>query len=114
MKQHKFSIRNRIWIDGVNGTFLGNGHIQLLEKISKTGSISQAAKELTMSYKKAWRLAQNINNHSSIPYIIKSAGGKKGGGSIITPAGLKAIKNFKQLNEKCGDFLQQELSNLSF
>ena len=114
MDKSSYQIRNRIWIDGNQGTFLGNGRIQLLDKIHKHGSIKKAAKELKMSYRKAWSLLDSINDQAGEKYLIKSSGGTGGGGTIVTEAGLKAIKNFKKLDSKCRAFLDKELNKMDF
>lgn len=109
-----YKIRNRIWIDGNNGTFLGNGRIQLLKKIDEKGSINDAAKELKMSYRKAWSLLDSMNKEAPKPYILKSTGGQGGGGTEVTEAGKNAIAAFDKLNDKCQSFLENELKNLRF
>jgi molybdate transport system regulatory protein len=38
------------------GRALGPGKVRLLEAIDRTGSISEAGRELGMSYKRAWEL----------------------------------------------------------
>ena len=111
-KQYK--VRSRIWIDGKEGTFLGNGRIQLLELIYESGSINDAAKELKMSYRKAWSLLDSMNKEAPEPYILKSKGGSGGGGTNITEAGIKAIKMFKILDKKCQDYLRKEVDKISF
>ena len=110
----EYKIRNRIWIDGSEGTFIGNGRIQLLEKLAETGSINDAAKELKMSYRKAWALLDSMNRQAPEPFIIKSTGGTGGGGTIVTKAGLKAIKSFNLLNERSNRFLEKEMEKLKF
>ncbi len=55
----KYSIRARIWIDEREGAFLGIGRIWLLEHIAETGSITNAAKEMKMSYRQAWQLVED-------------------------------------------------------
>jgi len=98
----------------MNGTFLGNGRIELLDIVHRTGSIKKAAKELKMSYRKAWSLLESMNNQAGEAYLIKSSGGSGGGGSQVTAAGLKAIKNFKKLDQKCQLFLDKELTKMEF
>lgn len=110
----KLIIKNRIWIDGDDGTFLGNGRIQLLEKIAETGSIKDAARDLKMSYRKAWSLLDSMNRQAIEPFILKSTGGSGGGGTVVTKAGLRAIKNFNLLREKNSKFLEKELNKLKF
>ena len=108
----QFKIRNRIWIDGNEGTFLGNGRIQLLKKIDETGSINDAAKALKMSYRKAWSLLDSMNKQAPEPYVLKNTGGQGGGGTEVTKAGKKAIESFNKLNDKCQSFLEKELKKL--
>ncbi|HQV26197.1 MAG TPA: LysR family transcriptional regulator, partial [Acinetobacter sp.] len=39
----------------------GPGKADLLEAIQRTGSISQAAKSMNMSYRRAWQLVETMN-----------------------------------------------------
>ena len=110
----KYIVKNRIWLEGNEGTFLGNGRIKLLHLIHKTGSIKKAAKELKMSYRKAWSLLDSMNKQAKDAYLIKSSGGSGGGGTEVTEAGLKAIENFKSLDQKCQQFLNEELKKMDF
>lgn len=107
-----FKIRNRIWIEGAQGPYLGNGRINLLELISTTGSINDAAKELKMSYRKALSLLNSMNEQALEPLIVKSKGGIGGGGTEVTKAGKKMIRNFKKLNEECKIFLEKKSHRL--
>jgi len=107
-----FEVKNRIWIVDQQGTFLGEGRIELLKAIEKHGSISKAAQSMKMSYLKAWKLIQSMNDSSKTPLVIKSSGGKGGGGSILTKEGIKAIKLYQALNKSCQKFLKTEFTNL--
>ncbi|MBS1574946.1 MAG: ModE family transcriptional regulator, partial [Bacteroidetes bacterium] len=55
-KNKSFTINGRLWIECNNNRFFGPGPLELLERIDATGSINQAAKEMKMSYKKAWEI----------------------------------------------------------
>ncbi|HAW52616.1 MAG TPA: molybdenum transporter [Flavobacteriales bacterium] len=110
----KYKVKNRIWLEGDNGTFLGNGRIELLYHIHHTGSIKKAAKKLKMSYRKAWSLLDSMNKQAKEVYLIKSSGGSGGGGTEVTEAGLRAIENFKKLDQKCQHFLNEELKKMDF
>jgi molybdate transport system regulatory protein len=103
-------IENKIWIESKGKAFLGQGRISLLESIRDTGSISKAALNLNMSYRKAWKLVQSMNEGSKKPLIKKSIGGKNGGGSILTEFGESIIIEFRRIEEKSKKYLQKELS----
>jgi molybdate transport system regulatory protein len=107
-KTAAMKVKSRIWIE-VDGTpFLGNGRIQLLKAVNQTHSMSSAAKSLNMSYKKAWRMLNEINASAKEPVLDKKIGGKDGGGTHLTPYGEELILRFENLNAACITFLEDE------
>ena len=58
----------------------GHGKAKLLEAIDKYGSISAAARNINMSYRRAWLLTDSMNKNFILPLIESSLGGKGGGG----------------------------------
>ena len=104
-----YQLKSRIWIEGENGVFLGEGRIKILKAIMVEGSLSKAAKSLGMSYKKAWTLVDSINKNSTTPIVITNTGGQGGGGTVITEYGMKMIMAFDNINKNCWDFLDQQL-----
>lgn len=110
---NRYKIKSRIWIEGEKGTFLAEGRVALLKEIEHTGSISAAAKQMKMSYKKAWEIIDGMNKEAVEPLVIRVSGGKGGGGTVITEEGRKMILFFEKLNKKCQYFLDVELSKTS-
>src|SRR6266446_2038811 len=53
--------RLRVSIVFESGARIGPGKAKLLESIRDTGSISAAAREMGMSYKRAWLLLDSMN-----------------------------------------------------
>src|SRR5580658_3120367 len=90
-------VNGRIWLESDEERFFGPGPLELLEQIADTGSISNAAKAMKMSYKKAWELINHLNTQTDIPVVIPHAGGEKGGGSTLTPEALELISYYKAL-----------------
>ncbi len=85
----------------INENFnIGPGKISLLESIISNGSISSAAKEMGMSYRKAWKLIKEINDFSSTKIVITNTGGKGAGGAKISDKGLLFIKAFRNIERK--------------
>ena len=107
-------IKSRIWIEKDGDIFLGYGRIELLKKVHETKSINAAAKALNMSYKKAWRLMNTMNELAKEPLIIKNIGGKDGGGTTLTEYGKTIISHFETINQNCMDFLDKEFEKLTF
>ena len=112
MSSFPLTVKNRLWILGREGTFLGEGRIDLLVAIAKFGSISKAAQSMNMSYLKAWKLVDSMNKVSVNKLVIRTSGGKGGGGTTLTKEGKKAIKLYKELDLRCKHFLSSELEDL--
>ncbi|MBK8565485.1 MAG: LysR family transcriptional regulator [Saprospiraceae bacterium] len=96
------------WIETPTGRFLGKGRVELLEKIIEHGSISKAAKEMGMTYKKAWDLISSMNSQSVKPLVLTQTGGGGGGGAVVTEEGKLAIALFTGLRQRLDAFLQEE------
>ena len=67
-----------------------------------------------MSYKKAWRLINEINESTSEPMVIRITGGIGGGGTQVTPKGIEAIKTYRNIQEKANNYFQTESKSLEF
>jgi molybdate transport system regulatory protein len=79
------------------GQFLNDNRIRLLDAIAKHGSLSAAARSLPMSYKAAWDALDSMNNISAQALVIRSTGGKNGGGTQLTPYAKKLISMYKAM-----------------
>jgi molybdate transport system regulatory protein len=106
-------IKSKIWIETDEGILISEGRIQLLKLIESTGSLNKAAKEMNISYQKAWKLIDASNKASKEPLIATQVGGNKGGGTILTPYGKSLIDSFEAINVACWDFLDNELKKYS-
>jgi molybdate transport system regulatory protein len=87
----------RLRIDLGPDTALGPGKIALLEHIETSGSLSQAARELGMSYRRAWLLLDDINRMFADPATTTSVGGSGGGGAQLTSLGRALIKVYREI-----------------
>ena len=79
---------------------LGPGKVSLLEEIDRSGSISKAARELGLSYRRAWILVDTMNKSFRSSLVKGSVGGKKGGGACLTPLGRKMAKTYREMESK--------------
>jgi len=110
-KKFVYKISGRLWIECEGKGFFGPGRVELLQRIEQTGSINKAAKEMDMSYKKAWEMINELNTQASTPLVITQAGGEKGGGSMITEEAKKLIAYHQQLRKRFVTFLEKETKN---
>jgi molybdate transport system regulatory protein len=106
------SLKVRVRIDFDDLHSVGPGKIALLERMRECGSLSQAARELDMSYRRAWQLLDSLNTSFNDPVIVTSVGGRGGGGSEITALGLALIDTFRALEKEVAAIAQQRLKPL--
>lgn len=100
-------VRARLWISGPQGGYLGLGKVALLEAIAEKGSISQAAKAIGMSYKRAWQLVEELNALGDTPMVVTETGGAHGGGTRLTERGERAIRRYRELEKEFVSFLDK-------
>ena len=107
-KQSAYKICGSLWMECDGERFFGPGRVELLEKIENTGSINKAAKEIGMSYKKAWEMISSLNTQAQKPLVITQSGGEKGGGSVLTEEAKQLIEYHQDLRERFLAFLEKE------
>jgi molybdate transport system regulatory protein len=78
---------------------IGPGKIALLEAVAETGSITAAAKSLSMSYRRAWLLIDEVNRCMKRPVIETETGGTRGGGSRLTPDGIAIVEEYRAIED---------------
>ena len=76
---------------------VGPGKIALLEQIERCGSLSQAARNLNMSYRRAWQLLDSLNRCFLEPVVRTSKGGRGGGGAIERRLQLRGFLGLRAL-----------------
>ena len=87
----------RIRVDFGPRRALGPGKVALLEGIGQSGSLSEAARELKMSYRRAWLLLEDLNTAFQERVVLTSIGGRGGGGALLTPFGQSLIIAYRGL-----------------
>ncbi len=101
----KTTLTGSIWVDKSERRFLGQKRVELLRQIAVTGSITQAAKAVDLSYKAAWDAVNAMNNMAEQPLVASATGGKHGGGSQITEYGLRQIQLYDAVEGEYRRFL---------
>jgi molybdate transport system regulatory protein len=86
-----------IRVDLGKGGALGPGKIRLLELIHAHGSISEAGRAMSMSYRRAWLLVDNLNRSFRQPVVAKQTGGRRGGGARLTAWGRRLVERYRAI-----------------
>ena len=101
--QHRFRVGARI----------GPGKAKLLESIRDTGSISAAARDMGMSYKRAWVLLDSINRAFTEPVVTAAPGGAGGGGASLTPFGAEVLERYNRILDRAAANAVDDLAALA-
>src|SRR5271168_1263110 len=87
----------RFRIDFAEHSSIGPGKICLLEAIRDAGSLSQGARNIGMSYRRAWLLVESLKQSFREPVTVATTGGKAGGGMRVTEFGDALIDTYHDL-----------------
>lgn len=88
---------------------LGPGKATLLDAVARTGSISAAAREMGMSYRRAWLLVDTMNRCFKTPLVEASKGGSGGGGARVTELGLDVLARYRAMELKAAASVAAEM-----
>ncbi|MGK2907011.1 MAG: winged helix-turn-helix domain-containing protein [Desulfuromonadales bacterium] len=95
-----FRVRSKTWLE-VNGKpFLGDGRLRLLLAVQRNGSINAAARDLGISYRKAWAQLQALEEISPMPLLERRTGGRGGGETRLTAQAVELIERFDMLRQQ--------------
>jgi molybdate transport system regulatory protein len=89
--QPKFNL----WIEHNGEVVLSAWRAELVEVIGTTGSISAAAEQLQVPYRRAWEKVQQMEAGLGVKLVDTTVGGAGGGGARLTPAGEQALAQFQ-------------------
>ncbi len=96
-----------------SGSALGPGMAELLERISRFGSIRKAAASMEMSYRKAWLLLQGMHKTFGAPVVATETGGSAGGGARLTELGGRLLKTYRAIEKNASSAVDSEIQSLS-
>lgn len=91
----------------------GPGKAELLEHISRTGSVQSAAAAMDMSYMKAWKMVKGLNTMFVDPLVSMQRGGKDQGGAQLTPRGLEVLALYHEAVETAENALKPLLARMN-
>jgi molybdate transport system regulatory protein len=101
-------LRPRLYLG--EGLSIGPGKIELLRALGRACSISAAARELGMPYKRAWLLIDSLNQGFGQPVAETAIGGKGGGGARLTPLGERLVDVYDRLQARLNASARDELA----
>src|SRR5579859_3583023 len=90
-------LRGQIWVETGGARALNDAGADLLDQIDACGSLSEAARRLRFSYRRAWMLLDSMNRRWPRRLVITATGGKRGGGAKLTDSGRHVLRAYRDL-----------------
>ena len=107
-------LRYEIWLESVMKETVLNGEgFSLLQEIEKAGSLSGAAKNIGMSYRKAWGILREVEHHLGFTLVDKRRGGASGGRTNLSPEGLQLLRAYRSLHHET-DIAMKNIAKVFF
>ena len=85
---------------------IGPGKAELLDQIAATGSIAGAARQMGMSYRRAWQLVDAMNRCWQ-GRIVETIPGRSSGGAHLTELGAGILAKYRKLQTNLDSYAAQ-------
>ncbi len=112
-RRTRLYIKTKTWMENEKKELLfGKGKTEVLIEIEKTGSISKAAENLGMNYKKAWSHIKLLQKNLDDVLVETHKGGGENKGTFLTPLAKEYIRKYKQLQTEVEEFANERFKEL--
>lgn len=91
-------------------SFMGIGLVWLLRKIKETGSISQGAKDMNMSYAKAHRIIKRLELNTGEKILVTKIGGIDRGSASLTFFAEEFVRKYDEYQKIVKNFAETEFN----
>ena len=91
------ALRGQVWVESGGKPAMTEAGADLLTQIDACGSLSEAARRLHFSYRRAWMLLDAMNRRWDGPLVTTAVGGTRGGGAKLTELGSRVLRSFRDL-----------------
>ena len=91
------TLRGQVWVETGGRPAITEAGADLLEQIDACGSLSEAARRLRFSYRRAWMLLDAMNKRWPRTLVTTSTGGVRGGGAKLTELGQHVLRTYRDL-----------------
>ena len=83
-------------VDDEGEKFMGIGVLWLLEKTGQLGSLRKAAKDMTISYTKAYNMISRLEEALGLEVLERRKGGSSRDGATLTPFAIAFMKAYRE------------------
>lgn len=100
-KKLPLRVKSKVWVEDKQGEpIFGEGRLEILEIVERSGSLHKASKELKMSYRAVWGKIKATEQRLGMKLVETRVGGIRGGGSKLTSIAKELLARFKELEER--------------
>ncbi len=106
------NVKLKLWIEKEGEPVFGDGRYELLRLIDETGSMNKAAKELKMSYRKAWGDIKLMEERLGIVLVETATGGKGGGGARLTQEAHELLGKYDEFRKDINELINEKFRSV--
>lgn len=104
--------RIKLWVERDGLLVFSDYRAQLLRHIDETGSLTEAAQRMGLSYRRAWGKVREIERNLGVKLVQSEAGGAGGGGSRLTTQGERLLALYQRLRRRMETDLEKEFQEV--
>jgi molybdate transport repressor ModE-like protein len=93
---------------------IGELDAQILRAIDQTGSYSEAARTLSLSYPFVWNRIARIERLLDMEVVNAEQGGVKGGRAVLTREGRRLLESYSELDSRVRRFITGNISSRAY
>ncbi|MCY3887406.1 MAG: LysR family transcriptional regulator [Chloroflexi bacterium] len=97
----------KLWLEEDGKVAMSDYRLQLLQCVDETGSLAAAAKQMDLSYRRAWGKIRDIEKCLGLQLVASVSGGANGGGSRLTPEGADIIRSYQRFSARAREAVAQ-------
>jgi len=91
-------LRYEMWLETIGKERILDGEgFDLLVDLDRTGSLTATARNLGMSYRKAWGMLNDVERHLGFRLTEKRRGGASGGRTLLSEKGQQLVMAYNSL-----------------
>lgn len=100
-------LKVKLYLEENGEKFMGIGVLWLLQKIEEKKSLRAAAKDLEISYTKAYNMITNLEKCLNQQILIRQKGGQSRSGAVLTDFAIDFMKKYDTFQAQCKDLLKE-------
>lgn len=105
-------VRSKVWLEEDGALCFGAGKARILKAVEKTGSLSQAARRLGMSYRHAWSAIRAAEQRIGEPLLIRRRGGNERGGAELTDYAKDLLARYRRMDVEIREFVGESYARV--